>query len=438
MPYIVTHPSKQRASSRFLKDAFLPVGYPDSVSPDYTAYQIFDSLQAFCSNITGVLATRASFKRAGVGDSTASLATATMTWILQDGTGMIGRIIYAWKVSFFLDADAKQWRFYADILNDSASFINLGTPYLLSKKWFTISACLSGLLRALCGVTGGATKAALSQHFAIRDNMADLHAKEGSQETVVGLVGMLLGAGITHFVKDGDDSRGMTWLCFVVFTFLHLLCNYNGIAAIVMPSLNTQRAFLVIREYLLSASENDNEKPIILSPSQVARLETIFWPRNYYNSGLWRNDKTNRTIFNATSIRMGVSLDRVVEAWSDGVGDQGGDWDSLSSLFPVSPRHILAYDKNHKRILVAIHAEATPQDIFLAYFHALILQKAMLSVGSLLKDGGVVVARRIVAESAREFERHKSVLLVGLAREKWEIESAQQSRILLHEEYRFL
>lgn len=32
---------------------FLPQGYPDSVSKDYTAYQIWDTAQAFCSTITG-------------------------------------------------------------------------------------------------------------------------------------------------------------------------------------------------------------------------------------------------------------------------------------------------------------------------------------------------------------------------------------------------
>lgn len=39
-------------SSWFTK-IFLPQGYPDSVSKDYIAYQIWDTAQAFCSTITG-------------------------------------------------------------------------------------------------------------------------------------------------------------------------------------------------------------------------------------------------------------------------------------------------------------------------------------------------------------------------------------------------
>lgn len=38
---------------------FLPEGYPDSVSPDYTAYQFWDTIQGFCSSISGQLSTQA-------------------------------------------------------------------------------------------------------------------------------------------------------------------------------------------------------------------------------------------------------------------------------------------------------------------------------------------------------------------------------------------
>jgi hypothetical protein len=35
---------------------------------------------------------------------------------------------------------------------------------------------------ALCSLLGGATRAALTQHFALRDNYGDVNAKDGSQE----------------------------------------------------------------------------------------------------------------------------------------------------------------------------------------------------------------------------------------------------------------
>ena len=44
---------------RLFITVFLPEGYPDTVSSDYLTYQIFDTLQALCSSITGLLATQA-------------------------------------------------------------------------------------------------------------------------------------------------------------------------------------------------------------------------------------------------------------------------------------------------------------------------------------------------------------------------------------------
>jgi hypothetical protein len=41
------------------QDVLLPEGYPESVSGDYATYQTWDTVQALCSSITGLLCTRA-------------------------------------------------------------------------------------------------------------------------------------------------------------------------------------------------------------------------------------------------------------------------------------------------------------------------------------------------------------------------------------------
>lgn len=62
----------------------------------------------------------------------------------------------------------------------------------LPKYIRVFSLCLSGSLRALCGVAAGGAKATLSIHFAKMNNVGDLNAKDSSQETVIGLLGMLV------------------------------------------------------------------------------------------------------------------------------------------------------------------------------------------------------------------------------------------------------
>lgn len=79
-----------------LRDIFLPHGYPETVSEDYFDYQIWDTVQAFCSTITGTFTTRAILKGVGVGDSQATPLAAAITWVCKDGTGMLGRILFAW------------------------------------------------------------------------------------------------------------------------------------------------------------------------------------------------------------------------------------------------------------------------------------------------------------------------------------------------------
>ena len=44
---------------------------------------VYHSIQAFCSSITGTLATQAMLKGYGVGDEKATALAATMTWILR-------------------------------------------------------------------------------------------------------------------------------------------------------------------------------------------------------------------------------------------------------------------------------------------------------------------------------------------------------------------
>ena len=45
--------------ARALRAAFLPEGYPDSVTPDYAPFQFWDTCQALCSYVRGSLTTRA-------------------------------------------------------------------------------------------------------------------------------------------------------------------------------------------------------------------------------------------------------------------------------------------------------------------------------------------------------------------------------------------
>ncbi|XP_037111869.1 RUS1 family protein C16orf58 homolog isoform X2 [Syngnathus acus] len=255
--------SRGNSFGGLFKSVFLPQGYPESVSGDYLQYQFWDTVQAFSSSLSGTLATQASLRGVGVGKQEATVAAATVTWLLRDGTGMLGRIVFAWLKGNKLDSEAKKWRLFADILNDFAMFMEILAPFF--PAWFTLIACTSGLFKAVVGVAGGATRAALTAHQARRDNMADISAKDGSQETLVNLAGLLVSLILIPLVTD---NPALTISLFFLFTALHLFANYKAVRSVVMETLNEERLSIALRRFL-----HDGR---VLTPMEANRQEPVF------------------------------------------------------------------------------------------------------------------------------------------------------------------
>lgn len=158
---------------------------------------------------------------------------------------MLGRIVFAWWMGSKMDCNAKQWRLFADILNDIAMFLEIMAPIL--PFCFTVTVCISNLAKCLVGVAGGATRAALTMHQARRNNMADVSAKDGSQETLVNLAGLLVSLLMLPLVSD---SPSLSLGCFFFLTALHIYANYRAVRALVIETLNEQRLWLVLRHFL--------------------------------------------------------------------------------------------------------------------------------------------------------------------------------------------
>jgi hypothetical protein len=61
------------------RNTFLPVGYPQSVRPEYLEYQTWDTVQALSSYLRGIFTTRALLAGVGVGNANASALAAAVT-----------------------------------------------------------------------------------------------------------------------------------------------------------------------------------------------------------------------------------------------------------------------------------------------------------------------------------------------------------------------
>ncbi|KAJ9497864.1 hypothetical protein H2202_006467 [Exophiala xenobiotica] len=243
---------------------FLPAGYPSTVTADYTPYQIYDSLQAFASTIAGLLASRAVFVGMGVGSEDASLVTTMLLYIAQETIGRVATILFAHRFSQRIEAEVKFYRFFADIVNDIAFVLDCMSPGMpiLGR---VLTLCVSNACRAVCGVAGGSSKAILSSHFAQAGNIGELNAKDGSQETVVSLVGMWAGGLVVSKVQ----GTVATWCWLLPLLTLHLWANWKAVKSVRLHSLNAERASILFKIMLRSGQ--------VQGPDDVGRQESVLF-----------------------------------------------------------------------------------------------------------------------------------------------------------------
>jgi hypothetical protein len=259
-----------------LKSVVLPLGYPYSVSPDYTKYQIWDTIQAFCSSLVGLLSTRSLLEGYGVGDQNSSIYSAVLTWLLRNGVGMITQLIFVWISGEAFQRNIKPWRFAADIVNDLgflADFISIAVP----KPFFPWIASISMILKTCTSIIGSATKFELTNHFAISNNAIDLNAKDGSQETMVNLLTMIPGWFMMQSLstlcdpsKHSDCKSKETpyvWLLFVILSLIHLFSNYVAVRSVILRKINRHRAHLLLDHFIKYKN--------VLNPTEISQKESL-------------------------------------------------------------------------------------------------------------------------------------------------------------------
>ncbi|KAF2013790.1 DUF647-domain-containing protein, partial [Aaosphaeria arxii CBS 175.79] len=258
-------PKSTKSYVQQLIDVLLPVGYPHSVTDDYIEYVLhaLDSLQAFSSSIAGLLSSRAVLEGVGVGDATASPTAALLLNVLQESMGRIATILFAHRLGTSLEPECKMWRLAADVFNDISIVLDCLSPAFPKNIRVGVLG-LSSVLRSLCGVCAGSSKASLSAHFAKRGNLGELNAKDSSQETVISLLGMLAGSVVVSWVS----SPMATWTTLIALLSIHLATNYKAVRAVSMRSLNRQRANIVLSHIV--------EHGRVLRPSEVSPRERVF------------------------------------------------------------------------------------------------------------------------------------------------------------------
>lgn len=283
----------------------------------------------------------------GVGDANSSATFALLLTILRDATSRVATIVFAHRFGLRIEPDAKRYRFLADLFNDTGFFLELYSPYL-SPWWKVFALSVGEALRALCGVSAGASKAALSMHFAKHDNLAELNAKEASQETAVGLIGLLVG---TVVVKMIEDHRSVVYLM-ILLVFGHLGMNYLGVRSVQMTNLNRQRATILFQEYLQTGK--------VLSPAEVSQREYII---------LWSPSVSNRHGQRVAKIELAKSFGHAMSSSTGRVKILDGDQYSITVTPPATNKKMV--------IRILLWDDLEPKQAVMAWFQAVEMAWAM-------------------------------------------------------------
>ncbi|PSK34411.1 hypothetical protein B9Z65_8737 [Elsinoe australis] len=356
----VIHPTTSAQTLlQTLLDVFLPSGYPHSVTPDYTPYQIYDSLQAFTSSIAGLLSSRAVLSTIGVGDSSATPTLAILLSILQESLGRITTILFAHRLGTALEPECKMYRLLADVFNDAAMVLELLSP-AFSRSVRVAVLATSSALKALCGVAAGSSKASLSKHFAKWGNLGELNAKDSSQETVISLVGMVVGSGVVSYV----EGQRATWVCLLGLLGAHLWLNWMAVRSVTMRTLNRQRAGLVFAEWV--------EGGQVLGPEQVRVRERVF-----ERDGVVRDVKGNVLGYCHVGVSFEEYLARVGRSRRQGqyaFNVQQQVLDDIDGIGRGSEgsqrRYLLHLDANGRQCSITLEKNCTVRDQLQAWFTA--------------------------------------------------------------------
>ncbi|KAK7307055.1 hypothetical protein VNO77_39778 [Canavalia gladiata] len=353
-----------RSAARFtylwtrLLHAFVPEGFPSSVTEDYVPFQIWDSLQGLSTYIRTMLSTQALLSAIGVGEKSATIIGATFQWFLRDLTGMLGGILFTFYQGSNLDSNAKMWRLVADLMNDLGMLMDLISPLFPSAFVFVV--CLGSISRSFTGVASGATRAALTQHFALQDNAADISAKEGSQETVATMIGMALGMLVAHFTIGHPIA---IWFCFLSLTLFHMYANYRAVRCLALNSLNPERCSILLQHFI----ETDQ----VLSPEQVSSLEHVL-PIQLISWSSKNADDLHKKVRLGTRISSFDNIEIKEHLLS-------------AASYYMKAKYLLVERKGI--INVIVHKDSNAADVLKSFAHAVTLAKNVYKSKSLHSDG---------------------------------------------------
>jgi hypothetical protein len=302
------------------KNLILPQNYPESVhQPFYWNHCKWTMLAGFVGSMVSVFSMQSMLNAMllsrgyVIPEGSLPFAAATLNWIIKDGLGQLGGIVFVFLIGNRFDLHPKQLRFFSGIALNIAVLIELITP--IFPKLFLLMAVIATTGKNVSWMASSASRAPLLKLLGKGDNLGDLTGKAASQLTITSMLGMGVGIGISEILAK--HLKGIYFnillsvpLMIVSTGMLYLSCRWA-----ISNRLHPQRIFQLSQK--------------LVSPQEMSAKEPLMTGINHLLNGIVL-DTSLRNIPNFAQanfkIKDGYLLyqgDRIVYAWlKEGAGDE--------------------------------------------------------------------------------------------------------------------
>lgn len=272
-----------------------------------------------------VLSTQSLLIALGIGSLATTASTSVMAgginWILKDGIGQLGGVLFASKLSSVreLDVNPKMWRMASALALDGATLLECIAP--MYPGWFLVLASVANLGKNVSFLTASASRATIHQALcrsndsirrteednhkkendaevkegervsesnSLANNLGDVTAKAGSQ----GIAASLLGTGLGIAISPLFDIGGTTCeYIYVIGTCLslaavHQVSTYQSLKVVPLAILNRHRLHLSLRAWFQQFGKG-TDQDAALTLEGIAKEESFLPMQRPDDSHTW-------------------------------------------------------------------------------------------------------------------------------------------------------
>ena len=397
-----SHTSTSTSTSlrRVLTTTFLPTGYPSTVAPGYLKYVSWQALHHAAGAANGVLASTFLLYAVGLGSAGAIPAAGALNWVLKDGLGQLGTLLFGRAMAHNFDVASRGWYVTASVKLNMAMALEISTFFVAHGQWFLPLGAIANAVKGLAWMAGGSARSAFNVAFAIDRNIADCTAKATSQTICTSLIGTALGMGIASSI--GQSMVGAVgWGS--ALAAVHLWTSIESAHSVPLATLNPSRLQLLVEEYVGCVKQEGGfvYKPhvCVSSPAQMTAKDRVLW------------------------LRSGVSKPRLVvgASLSTIIAKDPGFYAPLLSMYRTK-KYILVPDSvpmggsTSSRMFLVLHDNADSRDVVCAMIQAYVYSNSSDTTSITTKSVQERLERSLVGG-----EGHAASMVQALAAAGWDV-----------------